>query len=92
MTFSTEGKGEVLLTARTDSARWRPLYRLELNSSTGEIRGVYGVEVNQKSGIDWDGEVVFHTVRPRGGVRIPDMPPLIADIHDPDKNKKAWPL
>jgi len=92
VTFSTEGKGEVLLTARTDSARWRPLYRLELNSSTGEIRGVYGVEVNQKSGIDWDGEVVFHTVRPRGGVRIPDMPPLIADIHDPDKNKKAFEL
>jgi hypothetical protein len=92
VTFSTEGKGEVLLTARTDSARWRPLYRLELNSSTGEIRGVYGVEVNQKSGIDWDGEIAFHTVRPRGGIQIPDVPPLIADIFEPARNGKVLRL
>ena len=92
VSFTTEGKGKVSLAARTGSARWRPLYRLALNSSTGEIKGVYGVEVNQKSGIDWDGEIVFHTATPRGGVRIPDVPPLVVDIHDPAKNAKAMML
>ena len=89
---ATEGKGEVTLTAWTNSAYWRPLYRMGLDSSTGTIEGVYGVEVNQKSGIDWDGEIAFHTVRPRGGIHIPDVPPLIADISEPVRNGKVLRL
>jgi len=89
---ATEGKGEVTLTAWTNSAYWRPLYRMGLDSSTGTIEGVYGVEVNQKSGIDWDGEIAFHTVRPRGGIQIPDVPPLIADIFEPARNGKVLRL
>lgn len=83
VSVQTGGKGTVSVTAWTDSASWRPVYRMGLNSSSGEISGVYGVEVSQKSGIDWDGEIVFHTVRPRGGIHIPEMRPLVVDFYEP---------
>ncbi len=79
----TEGKGKITVEAWTDSASWRPIYKMGLDSSSGKISGVYGVEVSQKSGIDWDGEIVFHTVRPRGGIHIPEMRPLVVDFYEP---------
>lgn len=80
LTAATEGKGSVIVKAWTNSAFWRPVYSMELNSSTGEIRGTAGAEVNQKSGITWEGDILLHTVRPRGGIQIPEMRTLVVDF------------
>lgn len=86
---STSGKGSVRVTAWTNSASWRPVYSLELNSSTGEIRGIAGAEVEQKSGITWKGDILLHTVRPRGGISIPEMRPLVVDFLEIAPSVKA---
>ncbi|MDT8284590.1 MAG: DUF4139 domain-containing protein [Thermovirgaceae bacterium] len=89
LSITTEGKGSVTVKAWTNSASWRPVYRMELNSSTGEIKGTVGAEVNQKSGVTWKGEILLHTVRPRGGINMPEMRPLVVDFLEIAPSAKA---
>ncbi|MDO9507935.1 MAG: DUF4139 domain-containing protein [Thermovirgaceae bacterium] len=89
LSVATEGKGGVTVTAWTNSASWRPVYRMELDSSTGAIKGTAGAEVNQKSGITWKGDILLHTVRPRGGLHIPEMRPLVVDFLEIAPSVKA---
>lgn len=89
LTVETEGKGSVTVKAWTNSAFWRPVYSMDLNSSTGEIKGTAGAEVNQKSGITWKGDILLHTVRPRGGLGIPEMRSLVVDFLEIAPSAKA---
>ncbi len=89
LTVGTEGNGRVTVKAWTDSASWSPVYSLELNSSTGEIKGTAGAEVNQKSGITWKGDILLHTVRPRGGLKIPELISLVVDFLEIAPSAKA---
>lgn len=89
LTVETKGKGSFSVKAWTDSAFWSPVYSMELNSSTGEIKGTAGAEVGQKSGIAWKGDILLHTVRPRGGIQIPEMRPLVVDFFEIAPSAKA---
>lgn len=89
LTIATEGKGSVTVKAWTDTAFWKPVYTMELNSSTGDIQVTAGAEVGQKSGITWKGNILLHTVRPRGGLQIPDMRPLVVDFLEIAPSAKA---
>jgi uncharacterized protein (TIGR02231 family) len=89
LSVETEGKGKIVLDAWTRDAYWRPAYRMGLNSSTGEVTVKLAADVSQKSGITWNGEILLHTVRPKGGINIPEMRPLVVDFLEISPAPKA---
>lgn len=85
LVLSTEGEGTVEVTAWSDRAGWRPLYRVDLDSATGRARWRLDGLVTQKTGLSWEGPVAFHSGAPRRGLNVPDLPPLAVDIRPPFK-------
>ncbi|HDQ93559.1 MAG TPA: DUF4139 domain-containing protein, partial [Synergistetes bacterium] len=89
LSVETRGEGRIILDAWTRDALWRPAYRMGLNSSTGEVSVKMAADVSQKSGITWDGDILLHTVRPKGGINIPEMRPLVVDFLEISPAPKA---
>lgn len=74
------GKGACLLSGWSNDARWRPRYRMDLDSSSGAIKALMRPEVIQKTGITWKGDIRLHTVRPKESLTAPDPDPLVVDL------------
>lgn len=79
----TVGSGTVRLLAWTSQASWKTVYSLDLSGKNGRVAFKQEALVQQKTGIDWDGQVVLHTVQPRRTVTAPELPPLVVDFERP---------
>lgn len=82
LTVETAGEGTIGIVAWTDEARWQPKYQLTLDSETGLIEGSLQAAINQKTGLDWNGDISLHTVRPRQGLATPELDPLVVDYRE----------
>lgn len=82
LTVETTGEGRIGIIAWTDEARWHPRYQLSLDSESGLIEGSLQAAVIQKTGLDWNGDISFHTVRPRQGLSTPKLGPLVVDYRE----------
>ena len=66
----------VEFTAFTSASSWGPKYILNLNSSTGEIFVTMYVRALQKTGLDFEGDMTFHTKTPDERITTPSLNPL----------------
>lgn len=82
LTLETVGEGTIGILAWTSDAAWQPAYQLYLNSTTGLIEGTLQAVLSQKSGLDWNGDISLHTVRPRQGLVTPQLDPLVVDYRE----------
>ncbi len=76
----TTGAGTLQLVLWTPHASWNTRYALDLAARTGKISFGQEALVQQKTGLDWDGQIILHTVQPRRTMTAPELPPLIADF------------
>lgn len=76
----TSGPGTVRLALWTPEASWHTTYALDLAGRTGKVAFSQEARVQQRTGLDWDGTVVLHTVQPKRTVTAPELPPLVADF------------
>lgn len=76
----TSGAGSLRLVLWTPHASWNTRYALDLAARTGKVSFGQEALVQQKTGFDWDGEIILHTVQPRRTMTAPELPPLIADF------------
>ncbi len=82
LTLETAGEGTIGVIAWTGEARWRPRYQLSLDSKSGLIEGSLKAAVIQKTGLDWNGDISLHTVRPRQSLATPKLTPLVVDYRE----------
>lgn len=87
--LATEGSGTVEVTGWSREARWRPLYRVDLDSTSGETVWRLDALVSQKTGLSWEGPVAFHSGAPRQGLDLPELAPLVVDIRPPLKTARV---
>ncbi len=66
----------VEFTAFTSSALWGPKYILNLNSNTGDVFVTLYVKASQKTGLDFEGDMIFHTKTPDERITTPNLTPL----------------
>ena len=66
----------LLIEAFTSSARWYPEYTMQLDTSTGEIKTNMYVKLSQRTGLDYNGLIIFHTKYPDESVSTPRVNPL----------------
>jgi uncharacterized protein (TIGR02231 family) len=77
----TASKGEPLVfEAFTRSAGWAARYDMSLNSATGDIDAAMSARAWQSTGLDADGEFVFHTRQPSFAIAPPQVHPLVVDL------------
>ncbi len=76
----TAGAGTVRLLLWTPHASWNTRYALDLAGKTGRVAFKQEALVQQKTGLDWDGEMVLHTVQPRRTMTAPELRPLVVDF------------
>jgi hypothetical protein len=76
----TAGAGTVRLLSWTPQASWNTRYVLDLAGKTGRVAFSQEALVQQKTGLDWDGEIVLHTVQPRRTMTAPELRPLVVDF------------
>jgi hypothetical protein len=76
----TSGTGTVRLQLWTPHASWSTRYALDLASKTGRVNFAQQAVIQQKTGLDWSGRIVLHTVQPRRTMAAPDLRPLVADF------------
>ncbi|MGC9490153.1 MAG: mucoidy inhibitor MuiA family protein [Thermovirgaceae bacterium] len=82
LTVETAGEGTIGVIAWTGEAGWHPRYQLSLDTGSGLIEGSLQAAVIQKTGLDWNGDISFHTVRPRQGLATPKLVPLVVDYRE----------
>lgn len=82
LSVETDGEGTISILAWTNEAGWHPKYQLHLDSKTGHIQGRLQAVVTQKSGLDWDGDISLHTVRPHQGLTTPELDALVIDYRE----------
>jgi len=76
----TAGTGTVRIMLWTPQASWNTHYALDLAGRTGRVTFKQEAFVRQKTGLDWDGEIVLHTVQPRRTMTAPELQPLVVDF------------
>ena len=67
---------EFLFEAFTTSATWKPHYTLDLNTDTGEIDAHMFAKIFQKTGLNFDGDLILHTKYPDENIVEPSLKPL----------------
>lgn len=66
--------------AFTNNARWKPEYVMDLDSQTGKITTRINSRASQRTGLDYTGDITFHTGRPDTRVSAPEIKPLRVSI------------
>ncbi len=69
-------KSEFLFEAFTTSATWKPNYTLDLNSENGEIEAHMFAKIFQKTGLNFNGNLILHTKYPDEKIVEPFLKPL----------------
>ena len=72
----TNARQPLLFEARTDAARWGLRYVMDLNSATGAIDVHMFASAAQGTGLDYSGDLTFHSRQPEDSVSPPAMDPL----------------
>ncbi len=80
VTVRAEGGKRLLVEAWTQHAGWSPFYRMNLDTSTGDIRSSLLARARQHTGIVLEGDLFFHTTIPSTTISAPDLSPLVADF------------
>jgi hypothetical protein len=83
--IKTSGEGIVRIRAWTPQATWSTRYSLDLSGKTGRVTFSQDAAIQQKTGLDWEGDLVLHTVQPRRTLIPPQLPPLVADFRRPQE-------
>lgn len=68
------------LEAFTHSAQWSPRYTMDLDSKTGTIITRLYSRTHQRTGLDYDGTITFHTKHPEERVTVPSVDPFRVGI------------
>lgn len=77
--------GKARIMGWTRYAGWNLMYGMDLRTQEKLIHSDIKAHVTQKSGVDWDGRLHFHTVQPKRGVSTPQATPLIVDFGNPTR-------
>ena len=80
ITVSGRAKGKVMIEAFTGYASWRPEYIMNLDSSTGDINVQMFVRASQRTGLDYEGNVTFHTKTADERLTAPLLNPIKVGI------------
>lgn len=78
--ISATGKGKIIFKAETNNAGWKPVYSLDLNSKTGEIKGSLAVAVKQNTGMRWSGSIEFYSAQPSKNLYYRELQPLVISL------------
>gem|GEM_PF-1203170 len=81
--LTTNGTGEVFLTAFSSHAQWQPFYEAALDSENSTVTLQSYVAVRQRTGLAWDGTIRSHTAAPTDAVGMPAVSPLVARAAEP---------
>ena len=83
----------VVFEALTSCAGWTPKYTMDLNSKTGAIMTRLYARSSQKTGLDYTGQITFHTRTPDGDVSAPEtIKPLNAKIKPKADERSSFDL
>ena len=75
-----EGSGEIEFEAFTTAASWSPQYMMDFNTDAEHIKVNMYVNISQKTGLDFNGEMTLHTKNPDESISTPDVQPLRVGI------------
>lgn len=82
ITIETNGTGSIEITAFTPHASWAPSYRASLDTQDQLLVLDTYVEVQQRTGIPWNGPINCHTAAPHDHIYIPRVNPMVARIRE----------
>ena len=77
---SGSGGGDIEFEAFTNAASWSPKYTLDFNTEAEHIQVKMYVKISQKTGLDFNGDMTFHTKNPDENITTPDVQPLRVGI------------
>lgn len=80
ITVSGRAKDRVTIEAFTGYASWRPEYIMNLDSSTGDINVQMFVRASQRTGLNYEGNVTFHTKSTNERLTAPVLNPIKVGI------------
>ena len=76
--------------AFTSYAKWKPEYTMNLDSHEGRITTRIQSRASQRTGLDYTGNVTFHTKRPNENVSTPDIKALKVSIKPKPKARSDY--
>ena len=79
---------EIKFEAFTSNAKWKPEYIMDLNSHEGKITTRIQTRASQHTGLDYTGDVTFHTKRPNESVSTPELNPLKVSIKPKERYRE----
>ncbi|MDR1515679.1 MAG: DUF4139 domain-containing protein [Synergistaceae bacterium] len=82
---TTHGQAVLLFEAYTPAAGWGVGYEMALNSATGLIKTKMNAVARQRTGLDVNGGLSFHTRAPSFAIAAPDVRPLTVGIRPDQK-------
>jgi uncharacterized protein (TIGR02231 family) len=77
---TTSGPAELIFEAYTPAAGWSVVYEMAMNSATGEIKAGMNAVAHQRTGMDVNGSLSFHTRQPSFSVAPPEVRPLTVSL------------
>lgn len=80
ITVSGRAKDRVIIEAFTGYASWRPEYIMNMDSSTGNINVQMFVRASQRTGLNYEGNVTFHTKSTSERLTAPVLNPIKVGI------------
>ena len=78
--------------AFTGHARWKPEYVMDLDTQTGKISTRIQSRASQHTGLDYNGNVIFHTRRPNENVSTPELRALRVSIKPKERERNDYML
>ena len=78
--------------AFTSHAKWKPEYIMDLDSQKGKISTRINSRASQHTGLDYTGNVTFHTRRPNENVSAPDLRALRVSIKPKERPRNDYML
>lgn len=64
-----------------NGARWEPVYDIDLNTETGDLKIKTLAQISQRTGENWDGiDITLSTLRPSAGTQLPTLNPWVLDF------------
>ncbi|MBN1333921.1 MAG: DUF4139 domain-containing protein [Synergistales bacterium] len=89
--IKSSGTGNIYIQAWTEEAGWEPYYRIHLDTLEQTMNFGIKARTFQKTGIDFEGPILFHSTSPEKNIACPEIEPLPIDLEDikaPVENRK----
>lgn len=78
--------------AFTRHAKWKPEYVMNLDSHEGRISARIQSKASQRTGLDYTGNITFHTKRPDENVSVPELRALRVSIKQKERARNDYML